>query len=118
MAEQRRFSRIAFEAAAVLEGPGGRQEARVLDLSLKGVLLHLAEPPRHEPDQDYILTIPLSPVAKVTMSLALAHAGSRRAGFVCTRIDLDSLGHLRRLAEFNLGDAELLQRELADLLEE
>jgi hypothetical protein len=39
-------------------------------------------------------------------------------GFVCQYIDLDSISHLRRLVELNLGDGSLLERELAALGEE
>jgi hypothetical protein len=33
----------------------------------------------------------------------------------CTEIDLDSITHLRRLLELNLGDPDLIERELSDL---
>ena len=36
-------------------------------------------------------------------------------GFVCRHIDVDSISHLRRLVELNLGDEALLERELAAL---
>jgi hypothetical protein len=39
-------------------------------------------------------------------------------GFVCRHIDLESISHLRRLVELNLGDESLLERELAALGEE
>jgi hypothetical protein len=35
---------------------------------------------------------------------------------VCKEIDLDSISHLRRLIELNLGDQEELERELGALL--
>ena len=37
-------------------------------------------------------------------------------GLFCHHIDIDSITHLRRLIELNLGDETLLQRELAELL--
>ena len=36
-------------------------------------------------------------------------------GMVCRHIDVDSISHLRRLVELNLGDEALLERELAAL---
>lgn len=36
-------------------------------------------------------------------------------GLRCRNIDLDSITHLRRLLELQLGDATLLQRELGQL---
>ncbi|HXK57002.1 MAG TPA: PilZ domain-containing protein, partial [Gammaproteobacteria bacterium] len=36
-------------------------------------------------------------------------------GLRCVSIDMESIGHLRRLVELNLGDAELLHRDLESL---
>jgi hypothetical protein len=36
-------------------------------------------------------------------------------GLHCRHIDIESLAHLRRLIELNLGDPALLERELAAL---
>jgi len=51
----------------------------------------------------------------VQMEVRLAHSRDGLLGFECRAIDLDSLSHLRRLVELNLGDARLLDRELAAL---
>ena len=50
------------------------------------------------------------------MNCQLAHCHGRLAGLVCTSIDLDSITHLRRLVELNLGDPDLLDRELSALI--
>ncbi len=36
--------------------------------------------------------------------------------FRCEHIDIDSITHLKRLIELNLGDEALLHRELAHLI--
>jgi len=47
----------------------------------------------------------------------LAHVGDNNTvGIRCESIDLDSISHLRRLVELNLGDPELLNRELSALV--
>lgn len=51
------------------------------------------------------------------MQVELTHEAKGQLGFVCTNIDLDSIKHLRRLIELNLGDQEELERELGALLE-
>jgi hypothetical protein len=51
------------------------------------------------------------------MQVKLTHEDPGQLGFVCQYIDLDSISHLRRLIELNLGDQEELDRELAALLE-
>jgi hypothetical protein len=42
--------------------------------------------------------------------------GSHRPALLCHSIDIDSVTHLRRLVELNLGNADLLQRELSALV--
>lgn len=115
MQDRRRFSRFTFDTGATLRCPAGDVPARVHDLCLQGVLLSPEADWQPDVGTGYRLTIELSPDAQVTMELVLVHWNGERAGFRCLRLDLDSLIHLRRLAELNLGDAELLQRELAEL---
>ncbi len=52
----------------------------------------------------------------IRMEISLAWARDGLLGFECQHIDLDSISHLRRLVELNLGDEELLERELALLV--
>jgi hypothetical protein len=49
------------------------------------------------------------------MDVTVAHCESEHVGFHCDHIDIDSITHLRRLVELNLGDPELLERELSAL---
>ncbi|WP_346289016.1 PilZ domain-containing protein, partial [Zoogloea sp.] len=73
-------------------------------------------------DTPCALTIDLEPdgEVQVLMSGQIAHVEARgdalHLGLVCREIDLDSITHLRRLVELNLGDAELLEREVALLV--
>jgi hypothetical protein len=49
------------------------------------------------------------------MKAVVAHIEKGSAGFRCDKIEAESAVHLRRLVELNLGDEELLHRELAAL---
>ncbi|MFT5656662.1 MAG: hypothetical protein ACI9XU_002390 [Arenicella sp.] len=53
----------------------------------------------------------------IKMSAAVAHIDGGSIGFICKNIDLDSISHLKRLVELNLGDEALLHRELASLIQ-
>lgn len=48
----------------------------------------------------------------------MAHCNGEQAGLLCLTIDIDSVTHLRRLVELNLGDTDLLERELSHLIAE
>lgn len=116
--ERRSFSRVRFDAPAIVHTPTGDHPATVLDLSLKGALLKLDEPLDEERDSRCRLEINLGSVALIEMELELAHQHNLRAGFRCVNIDLDSMTHLRRVVELNTGDSRLLERELAQLVAE
>jgi hypothetical protein len=65
-----------------------------------------------------LATISLAADTLVQMEVLLTRTDHELLGFVCQHIDLDSISHLRRLVELNLGDVSLLERELAALGEE
>ena len=113
--QRRHFSRIAFECEASFTCGGKTQPCQLLDLSLKGALLKL----QGQPDcngQACELRLDLGEDAVVRMHGHVAHTEDSRVGVVCEDIDLDSITHLRRLLELNLGDPALLERELAALI--
>ena len=49
------------------------------------------------------------------MDVWVAHEENKELGLKCKDIDVDSITHLRRLIELNLGDPDLLERELSAL---
>ncbi|MBB2495375.1 PilZ domain-containing protein [Aquipseudomonas ullengensis] len=116
--ERRRFQRIAFDAATELT-QGERRWAVVLqDVSLKGLLVERPRDWNGDPDQPFTATIKLDGDIQLQMEVVLTRTRGELLGFVCRHIDLDSISHLRRLVELNLGDESLLERELAALGED
>ena len=116
--ERRRFQRIAFDAATEL-AQGERRWAVVLhDLSLKGLLVKRPRDWNGDPDQPFIATVNLDSSTSLQMEVVLTRTRNDLLGFVCRHIDLDSISHLRRLVELNLGDESMLERELAALGED
>ncbi len=114
--EKRRFHRIFYHADAQLAPIGGpSQSCKIIDLSLRGCLLELSGPLAEIGDQSYELKFELSPDAAIRMEIVATHTEGNLAGFRCAHIDIDSISLLRRLVELNLGDSELLERELSSL---
>lgn len=113
--EQRRFSRIPFDAHAVLADDSHRWESALLDLSLKGALIALPEDWQENADGCYQLQVDLDEQTAIRMDVRVSHIENERMGLECIDIDLDSITHLRRLVELNLADEQLLERELAAL---
>ena len=117
--ERRLYSRIAFHAPAQLVFPEFSLDTVVLDLSLKGGLVRLPADASIQEGAHCILRIKLNEVDdQISMETRVAHLEGRYAGLLCQTIDLDSVTHLRRLVELNLGDPSLLERELSALIAE
>lgn len=113
--EQRRFTRVPFDAKAVLDKDGQEWPCDLIDLSLKGALIHRPTEWVGQAGEEYQLTLVLNEDVSIRMDMSVAHVEEEHIGLYCKDIDLDSITHLRRLVELNLGDAGLLERELMAL---
>ncbi|MGD8217564.1 PilZ domain-containing protein [Pseudomonas thivervalensis] len=118
MSERRRFERIEFHARTELSQGPFIWPVKLLDVSLKGLLIEKPEPWLGDPEKPFIAVIHLGKEKEETvrMEVLLRHDDNGHLGFVCEHIDLDSIEHLRRLVELNLGDQDELKRELAALI--
>jgi len=113
--EQRKFSRIPFDVNVTLHLGDAQWETTLSDISLHGALI--VTPEHFEPTMDaqYQLEIHLEGGPDIVMDAHVAHQEGGHTGMRCDDIDVDSITHLRRLVELNLGDTELLERELSAL---
>ncbi len=115
-ADKRHFSRIIFDAKCILHQGDNQWAAELLDISLRGVLIKSPDLSNAILDKPFEAIIALSNAGEsIIMSLKLAHQESTHLGFECEYIDIDSITHLKRLIELNLGNPELLNRELGTL---
>jgi len=114
--ERRRFQRIPFMAEAELCQGTQRWTVPLHDLSLKGLLVGRPEG-WSTPGAPLQACLRLADDVEVCMTVSLAHEKDGQLGFYCEEIDLDSITHLRRLIELNLGSSELLERELSALVQ-
>lgn len=113
--ERRRFQRIEFDADTELSQGAKAWTVELHDISLKGLLVDQPQNWDGNPDLPFVATISLDRETSLRMEVLLAHREETLLGFTCQHIDLDSISHLRRLIELNLGDEALLERELAAL---
>jgi hypothetical protein len=115
--DRRQYSRVGFRTPAELRLADRTIAASVIDLSLKGAMIRLPENETVAGGVACSLRVELDGDG-IRMETRVAHAGVGQAGLVCLAIDLDSVTHLRRLVELNLGDPKLLERELSALVGE
>jgi hypothetical protein len=116
MLQRRKHYRLPFKGTCTVVFEGRRYPSRLLDVSLKGALVERPLEIKPEIGQAYRLEIDLEDaLAAIAMEMAVAHIESGRIGLNCFSIDMDSMTHLRRLLELNLGDPVLIEKELASL---
>jgi len=113
--ERRHFHRILFDAPVTVSDAEQEISTRLIDISLNGVLLEMTPSSPWKPGDRLDLNIRLGDEAFIDMQAVVAHSERGQLGLTCEHIDMESIAHLRRLVELNLGDEGLLERELSAL---
>jgi hypothetical protein len=110
---KRLFTRIHFEANALLNTFPGKYECKLVDISLKGALVERRIPWQETIGQPCSLFVKLArDGTSIQMAGEIAHVEEGRLGIRCSQIALESITNLRRLVELNLGDEAQLNREI------
>lgn len=119
MNDNRRFSRVPFDAPAYFSLDNIAYEGELIDISLKGVLIQI---PVVAPTNAIGKVVKInigesdSPIP-INMTAVCVHLDDNLMGFDCQAIDLDSATYLRRLLEVNLGSEDQVNHELTALIQ-
>jgi hypothetical protein len=112
----RLYSRVPFVTQVDLHLADQCLRVALLDIALKGALLQTPAQltvALHTPCR---LVLPLADGGEtIEMRGQVVHLEADHIGMACDDMDLQSLTNLRRLLALNTGDAELMDRELAQL---
>jgi hypothetical protein len=115
--DKRHFSRVMFDTSARLTSAGKTFDCSLIDLSLHGALVTVPDGWQGQTGDIIDLDIILQASgAVIHMQTIIAHQEDNHMGLQTEHIDLDSISHLRRLIELNVGDADILNRELGELV--
>jgi hypothetical protein len=116
MENRRQFTRILFSISAEIEIEEKTYPVSIHDISLNGALVTVINSEESLKGKLGTLHFVLSDKeSEVTMNIAVVHEEEDETGLQCNAIDIDSITHLRRLVELNLGDSEQLNKELSQL---
>jgi hypothetical protein len=113
--ERRHYHRVGFHGSAMLSSGDVTTSVEILDICLAGALLKLSSEVQHM--NQFVLKVTLSDEVSFEMSGSLE---SRDDGSNALHRDLNQLEndyYLRRLLELNLGDPELVERDVKTLIE-
>jgi len=117
---RRHFTRIHFDTDYQLSTSDGNNQwsGHVVDLSLHGMLIERPDTFSGARGDNFILELILSANdVSIKLEAQLAHAHDDLIGFECKHIDVESMTHLRRVLELNLGDPKLMEREIAEMID-
>lgn len=113
MTEYRHTHRINFNCLVEFETSECCHICELVDISLQGALIagcSGATPPAGTACK-LTLTLDEAGEIKIIMTGITAHKIENRVGIHCESIDSDSMIHLRKLIEYNLGDSTLANRD-------
>lgn len=111
--ERRHFSRVNFQADVFIWFEDNRYQAELMDISLKGALIRFGNKVPIQKGDMCILEFELSQSDIVLKAeTILVYSKQDNLGLKFNSIDLESMIHLRRLVELNVGDPDQIQKEL------
>lgn len=110
--EQRLFTRIPFDADVHVCSTRKIWKGKLLNISLKGLLMARPTDWNGKKSDPYLVELSLGKDVSIKMLATLAHSSEAAIGFYCKSIDVESMAHLKRLLEFNLGNQLRFNQEL------
>ena len=114
---RRRYTRVDYDADVSICHAGTLYTAKLIDISLKGMLVRLPDSDIM-PNQIVDIALPLSDDVIIRCAARWAHKKGDVAGLQITRLDADSMQHLCRLIQYNSDDRFMLERDLHQLASE
>lgn len=119
MTEHRRHThRVSFDSLVEFESTDCRHVCELIDISLEGALIAACSGATPVSGTPCKLKISLdeSNEHQIIMVGTVAHKIENRVGIHCESIDAESMTHLRKLVEYNLGDVDLVNRDFKALV--
>jgi PilZ domain len=115
--DKRQFNRIAFDAPVTLHSDDGDWGTTLIDISLKGVLILRPDNWDYSNNEEFNISVELDGHdSEINMNVKQVHIENETLGLQCVSIDLESVAILKRLVELNLGDEQILDREIANMM--
>jgi len=111
---RRNFSRVKFNSVAYLKYQEKQQKVELIDISLKGALITAAENDLTIQKGDpCVFEFRLSD-SEIVLSInsLVVYIHDSNLGLKFENIELESMIHLRRLVELNVGNPDQIQKEL------
>jgi len=116
--DRRHFKRVQFDQDVLIKAGAEVNECQLLDISLKGALVDCDRPQGLTVGSKCDLHMELSgSEISIDVQAVVCYNKHDQIGIQFHELSLDSLTHLRRLVELNLGDTDEIRRELFFIVE-
>lgn len=118
MDDKRKFHRVPFQCECQISSGDRKWTGELLDISLRGALFQLPQKASLELGANCYLDIQLADGnIDLQFEAELVHREDDRHGFLFLSENLETLTHLRRLLELNLGSDDFTKKEFSYWLE-
>ncbi|MBE8606596.1 PilZ domain-containing protein [Vibrio cyclitrophicus] len=116
MIERRQFSRVVYQVPTELSQGSVNVSGSVQDLSLHGLLIQCDDFQQlsHDIPVQVSFTLANSDI-NIQLEATIVSTINTSMRLRIEHLDIDSISHLKRLIELNVGDDELLYREIEHL---
>jgi c-di-GMP-binding flagellar brake protein YcgR len=114
MTERRNFQRVPFATEAEINCNTKKYHGKLIDISLQGALIHGKGTIPLEKGNICALSIRLLD-SEITLQfdVNLVHLEENKFGFRFIGEDTETMIHLRRLLELNIGSSEAIDKEIS-----
>tara|TARA_Y100001960_G_scaffold165757_1_gene174064 strand:+ start:430 stop:798 length:369 start_codon:yes stop_codon:yes gene_type:complete len=116
MIERRQFSRVVYQVPSEISQEHINVSGSVQDLSLHGLLIQCDELQLFSQDTPVHVSFKLANSdINIQLEATIVSTINTSMRLRIEHLDIDSISHLKRLVELNVGDDELLYREIEHL---
>ncbi|OCH12405.1 MULTISPECIES: PilZ domain-containing protein [unclassified Aliivibrio] len=116
MIERRKFSRVVYQTDVILLHNGTSLHGSLIDLSLHGLLVVLDDDYELKPNTKMNVRFTLNESdIHIIAECELIQRTNNILRLCIQHIDIDSISHLKRLIELNVGNSDMLLRQLSEL---
>ncbi|MFC1837260.1 PilZ domain-containing protein [Thermodesulfobacteriota bacterium] len=114
MDDRRKFHRVPFATEAEINFAKATHKVDLLDISLQGALVQgKGAIPLKKGDPCQLSIHLLDSEITMQFDVSLVHRQGNNLGFRFTSEDTETMTHLRRLLELNIGSSDVLDREIS-----
>ena len=116
MIERRQFSRVIYQVPTEISQGQVNVSGSVQDLSLHGLLIQCEELQQLNQENPVHVSFKLTNSdINIQLEATIVSTINTSMRLRIEHLDIDSISHLKRLVELNVGDDELLYREIEHL---